>query len=112
MAVEEEVLDRAFAALGDPVRRALIARLSRGEATLNELAEPFAITKQAISRHLQVLDTAGLITRGRDAQRRPCRLVPATLEALTGWIDGYRLATERNYRNLDAVLETLKEQDQ
>ena len=81
-------------------------------ASTPQLSDPSTHLAQAISRHLQVLETAGLITRGRDAQRRPCRLVPATLEALTGWIDGYRLATERNYRNLDAVLETLKEQDQ
>jgi DNA-binding transcriptional ArsR family regulator len=110
MAVDDETLDRAFTALGDPVRRALVARLSRGEATVNELAEPFAITKQAISRHLQVLEQAGLITRSRDGQRRPCRLVPSALEALTGWIDAYRLATESTYRRLDAVLGTLQEQ--
>jgi DNA-binding transcriptional ArsR family regulator len=111
MKVDEEALDRAFTALGDPVRRALVARLSRGEATVNELAEPFTITKQAISRHLQVLEQAGLITRTRDGQRRPCHLVPSTLEALTSWIDTYRLATERTYRRLDAVLETLEEQE-
>jgi DNA-binding transcriptional ArsR family regulator len=109
MAVDEEALNRAFTALGDPVRRAIVARLSRGEATVNELAEPFAITKQAISRHIQVLEQAGLITRSRDGQRRPCHLVPAALEALTGWIDTYRLATERSYRRLDAVLDTLEE---
>jgi DNA-binding transcriptional ArsR family regulator len=105
----EERLDRAFTALGDPVRRALIARLSRGEATVNELAEPFPITKQAVSRHIQVLETAGLITRSRDGQRRPCHLDPAALEALTSWIDTYRLATERAYRRLDAVLDAMKE---
>ncbi|MEQ0562203.1 metalloregulator ArsR/SmtB family transcription factor [Amycolatopsis sp. NEAU-NG30] len=110
MAVDEEALDRAFTALGDPVRRAIVARLSRGEATVNELAEPFAITKQAISRHIQVLEQAGLITRTRDGQRRPCHLVPSALEALTSWIDRYRLATEQSHRRLDAVLETLKEQ--
>lgn len=110
MATDEQ-LDRAFTALGDPVRRALIARLSRGEATVNELAEPFPITKQAVSRHIQVLEAAGLITRSRDAQRRPCRLDPAALEALTSWIDTYRMATERQYRRLDAVLETVKEQE-
>ncbi|HEY3465758.1 MAG TPA: metalloregulator ArsR/SmtB family transcription factor [Amycolatopsis sp.] len=109
MAVDEEALDRAFTALGDPVRRAIVARLSRGEATVNELAEPFAITKQAISRHIQVLEQAGLITRSRDGQRRPCHLVPSALEALTGWIDQYRLATERTYRRLDAVLNTMEE---
>jgi DNA-binding transcriptional ArsR family regulator len=109
MTVDEGALDRAFTALGDPVRRAIVARLSRGEATVNDLAEPFAITKQAISRHIQVLEQAGLITRSRDGQRRPCHLVPSALEALTGWIDTYRLATERRYRRLDAVLETLEE---
>jgi DNA-binding transcriptional ArsR family regulator len=109
MPVDDEALDRAFTALGDPVRRAIVARLSRGEATVNELAEPFAITKQAISRHIQVLEQAGLITRSRDGQRRPCHLVPSALEALTSWIDTYRLATERSYRRLDAVLDTLEE---
>jgi DNA-binding transcriptional ArsR family regulator len=107
---DNEQLDRAFTALGDPVRRAMVARLSRGEATVNELAEPFPITKQAVSRHIQVLETAGLITRSRDGQRRPCRLDPAALEALTNWIDTYRLAVEAQYRHLDDVLDTLKEQ--
>jgi DNA-binding transcriptional ArsR family regulator len=107
---DDEQLDRAFTALGDPVRRAMVARLSRGEATVNELAEPFPITKQAVSRHIQVLETAGLITRSRDGQRRPCRLDPVALEALTSWIDTYRLAVEAQYRRLDDVLGTLKEQ--
>src|SRR5690242_16613080 len=107
---DDEQLDRAFTALGDPVRRAMIARLSRGEATVNELAEPFPITKQAVSRHIQVLEAAGLITRSRDGQRRPCRLDPAALEALTSWIDTYRLATESQYRRLDDVLDSWKEQ--
>src|SRR3954463_8025759 len=109
MTVDDDQLDRAFAALADPVRRAMIARLSRGPATVNELAEPFPITKQAVSRHIQVLEAAGLITRTRDGQRRPCHLVPAALEALTSWIDEYRLETERSYRRLDAVLDTLEE---
>ena len=108
---DDEALDRAFAALGDPVRRAMIARLSRGEAPVNELAELFPITKQAVSRHIQVLEAAGLITRSRDGQRRPCHLDPAALEALTSWIDEYRLAAERRFRRLDAVLETLKEEE-
>ena len=110
-AERDERLDRAFTALGDPVRRALIARLSRGEATVNELAEPFPITKQAVSRHIQVLEAAGLITRSRDGQRRPCHLNAAALEELTGWIDTYRLALERRYRGLDAVLATIKEDE-
>jgi DNA-binding transcriptional ArsR family regulator len=104
----EERLDRAFTALGDPVRRALVARLSRGDATVNELAEPFAITKQAVSRHIQVLEAAGLITRSRDAQRRPCHLNAAALEELTSWIDTYRLNLERSYRRLDLVLDSMK----
>ncbi|MUN37627.1 ArsR/SmtB family transcription factor [Actinomadura litoris] len=107
----DERLDRAFTALGDPVRRALVARLSRGDATVNELAEPFAITKQAVSRHVQVLEAAGLITRSRDAQRRPCHLNAAALEELTAWIDAYRLAVEQRHRRLDMVLEDMKEQD-
>jgi DNA-binding transcriptional ArsR family regulator len=112
MGVDEtaERLDRAFTALGDPVRRAMVARLSRGEATVNELAEPFPITKQAVSRHIQVLEAAGLITRSRDAQRRPCHLDAAALEELTSWIDRYRLAVEQRHRRLDAVLDTMKEQ--
>lgn len=106
----DERLDRAFAALADPVRRALVARLSRGEATVNELAEPFSITKQAVSRHIQVLEAAGLITRSRDGQRRPCHLAPAALETLTSWIDTYRLETESRYRRLDTVLEEMRDQ--
>src|SRR5690242_15448776 len=104
MSVDDERLDRAFAALADPVRRALVARLSRGEATVNELAEPFSITKQAVSRHIQVLEAAGLITRTRDGQRRPCHLDAAALEELTSWIDTYRLQRERSHRRLDDVL--------
>jgi DNA-binding transcriptional ArsR family regulator len=105
----DDRLDRAFAALADPVRRRIIARLSRGPATVNELAEPFEITKQAISKHIQVLQHAGLVTRSRDAQRRPVHLDPAQLEALTAWIDRYRLQTEEQYRRLDALLDDKKE---
>src|ERR1700752_3115093 len=107
--MDDEQLDRAFTALGDPVRRAIVARLSRGEATVNELADLFPITKQAISRHIQVLEAAGLITRSRDGQRRPCHLDPAALETLTSWIDTYRLEVERRYRRLDAVLEEMED---
>jgi DNA-binding transcriptional ArsR family regulator len=107
--MSDERLDRAFGALADPVRRALIARLSRGPATVNELAAPFGITLQAISRHVQVLEGAGLISRSRDGQRRPCHLNAAALEELTSWIDTYRLDAERQYRRLDKVLKTMKE---
>jgi DNA-binding transcriptional ArsR family regulator len=112
---DSEALDRAFVALGDPVRRAIIARLSRGDATVNELAAPFPITKQAVSKHIQVLEQAGLVSRSRDAQRRPVHLEAAALERLTAWIDQYRLIAEGRYQRLDALLETiteLKENDQ
>ena len=101
---EDEQLDRAFVALGDPVRRAIVARLSRGPATVNELAEPFAISKQAVSQHIKVLETAGLVTRTRDAQRRPVHLDAAALERLTAWIDQYRLIHEARFRRLDGLL--------
>ncbi|MFD4960209.1 ArsR/SmtB family transcription factor [Microbacterium sp. NPDC058389] len=104
MTTSNDRLDQAFLALADPVRRAIIARLSQGSATVNELAEPFAITKQAVSRHIAVLEAAGLVTRSRDAQRRPVHLDPAALERLTAWIDRYRLQAEAAYRRLDAVL--------
>jgi DNA-binding transcriptional ArsR family regulator len=104
-------LDRAFLALADPVRRKIVARLSRGPATVNELAEPFPITKQAISRHIGVLESAGLVTRTRDAQRRPVHLDPAALERLTAWIDTYRLEVERSFRSLDALLQKMAATD-
>jgi DNA-binding transcriptional ArsR family regulator len=100
----DDRLDRAFQALADPVRRAMIARLSRGPATVNELAEPFPITTQAVSRHIQVLEQAGLVTRTREAQRRPVHLDAGALEELTAWIDRYRLVHEQSFRDLDAVL--------
>ena len=103
-AAADERLDRAFMALADPVRRGIVARLSRGSATVNELAEPFDITKQAVSKHIQVLESAGLVTRTRDAQRRPVHLDAAALETLTEWIDRYRLIHEQQYRRLDALL--------
>ncbi len=105
---DDDALDRSFMALADPVRRAIVARLSRGDATVNELAEPFAITKQAVSKHIQVLEHAGLVTRSRDAQRRPVHLDAAALERLTAWIDRYRLIAEGRYRRLDALLAAAK----
>ena len=100
----DERLDRAFMALADPIRRRIIARLSRDAATVNELAEPFTISLQAVSKHIQVLEQAGLVTRTRDAQRRPVHLNAAGLERMTSWIDRYRLAREQQYRTLDALL--------
>ena len=105
MSRDDELVDLGFAALADPVRRTLVARLSRGPATVGELAEPFGISVQAVSRHIQVLERAGLVVKSREAQRRPVRLDPRALERLTAWLDGYRLATERRYRTLDALLE-------
>ncbi len=102
--LDDTLVDAGFTALADPVRRAIVARLSRGQATVNEIAEPFDISLQAVSRHIQVLEQAGLVTKGRQAQRRPVRLDPAALERLTAWIDGYRLAHEQSFRRLDALL--------
>lgn len=104
MLSKDAALNLAFMALADPVRRSIIARLSRGPATVNELAEPFDISKQAVSKHIQVLEQAELVTRTRDAQRRPVHLNPARLEELTAWIDRYRLVREAQFRSLDAVL--------
>lgn len=101
---DDDRLDRAFLALADPVRRAIIARLSRGSQTVNDLAEPFEISKQAVSKHIQVLENAGLVTRTRDAQRRPVHLDASALEELTAWIDRYRLVHEQQFRALDSVL--------
>src|SRR6266699_2087639 len=104
-------LDTVFAALADPTRRAIIARLARGEASVMELAEPFAISQPAISKHLKVLERAGLIARGRDAQRRPCRLVPAPLRVIDAWIDRTRELWEQSFKALDDVLEDLEKQE-
>lgn len=105
MLFDEHDLDRAFMALADHSRRQIIARLSRGPATVNELAEPFDISKQAVSKHIQVLEQAKLVTRTREAQRRPVHLNPALLAELTGWIDQYRLIAEGRFKRLDTVLQ-------
>ena len=101
-------LDATFAALADPTRRAILARLVRGEASVMELAEPFAMSQPAISKHLKVLERAGLISRGRDAQRRPCRLEAAPLRDANTWIEHYRAFWEASFDALDDVLEDLK----
>ena len=103
-----EQLDATFAALANPTRRAILARLSLGELSVTELAEPFAMSQPAISLHLKVLERAGLVSRGRDAQRRPVRVEAKPIDAATAWLDGYRTALERNYRRLDALLEEMK----
>ena len=101
-------LDATFAALADPTRRAILARLAAGEASVNELAEPFAMSQPAISKHLKVLERAGLITRGRDAQRRPCRIEAQPLAEANAWLERYRQFWEANFQRLDGVLEELK----
>jgi DNA-binding transcriptional ArsR family regulator len=97
-------LDATFAALADPTRRAILARLAKGEASVKELAEPFAMTQPAISKHLKVLERAGLVERGRDAQRRPCRLVAEPLRDATRWLGDYRRLWTESYDRLDEML--------
>ena len=103
-------LSKTFAALADPTRRAILARLARGEATVNELAKPFSMSLQAISKHLKVLERAGLITRGREAQWRPSRLEVAPLEEATDWIERYRQVWRDRFDRLDQEIQRLKEQ--
>lgn len=103
-----ERLDLTFAALADPTRRAILARLATGEATVTELAEPFEMSQPAISKHLKVLERAGLISTGVDAQRRPRKLEPKRLEDAVDWIERYREIFEQNYQRLDALLEELQ----
>ena len=100
-------LDLTFGALADPTRRAILTRLADGEATVNELAEPFAMSLPAISRHLKVLERAGLIARGREAQWRPCRLKAEPLKQVSSWIEDYRAHWEQRLDNLDAYLHEL-----
>ena len=101
-------LDATFAALADPTRRAILARLARGETSVAELAEPFAMSQPAISKHLKVLERAGLITTGQDAQRRPRRIEAKPLAEANDWIEGYRRFWEQSYERLDTLLEELK----
>ena len=98
-------LTRTFAALADPTRRAILQRLAEGEATVNELAEPFPITVQAVSRHLKVLESAGLITRGRSAQLRPSRLQGAPLKEAVEWLESYRRFWQEGFDRLDERLQ-------
>jgi DNA-binding transcriptional ArsR family regulator len=103
-----ERLNLTFAALADPTRRAILARLATGEATVTELAEPFEMSQPAISKHLKVLERAGLISMDVDAQRRPRKLEPKRLEEAVDWIERYREIFEQNYQRLDALLEELQ----
>ncbi|HLJ29500.1 MAG TPA: metalloregulator ArsR/SmtB family transcription factor [Candidatus Angelobacter sp.] len=105
-------LNATFAALADPTRRAILARLASGEASVLELARPFAISQPAISRHLKVLERAGLISRGRDAQRRPCRVEARPLAEATTWLENFRRSLERNFQRLDALLVEMQTHNQ
>jgi DNA-binding transcriptional ArsR family regulator len=108
MVQEQAQLDATFAALADPTRRAILSRLASGEATVMELAEPFAMSQPAISKHIKVLERAGLITRGRNAQKRPCRLAAEPLARANQWLEGYRHFWEQSFERLDALLEELQ----
>jgi DNA-binding transcriptional ArsR family regulator len=103
-------LSETFGALADPTRRAILARLTSGEASVTELAEPFAMSMPAISKHLKVLEHAGLIARGREAQWRPCRLQAAPLQDVAGWVEHYRQFWEDRFDRLDVYLQELKKQ--
>ena len=106
--IDERALDATFAALADPTRRAILARLALGEATVTELAEPFDMSQPAISKHLKVLERAGLIVAGQDAQRRPRKVEPKPLGEALDWIETYRKQCEEAFARLDVVLEELK----
>jgi DNA-binding transcriptional ArsR family regulator len=108
MMVADRALNATFAALADPTRRAILSRLASGQLSVTELAEPFAMSQPAISKHLKVLERAGLISRGRDAQRRPRQLEAKPLAQATEWLERYREFWEGNYQRLDALLEELK----
>jgi DNA-binding transcriptional ArsR family regulator len=101
-------LNATFLALADPTRRAILARLALGEASVNELAEPFDMSQPAISKHLKMLERAGLVSRGRDAQRRPCRIEAQPLEAAYLWIERYRQMWDMSFERLDTLLDELQ----
>jgi DNA-binding transcriptional ArsR family regulator len=104
-------LDATFAALADPTRRAILNRLASGEASVMQLAKPFAMSQPAISKHLKVLERAGLISRGRDAQRRPCRIEAKPLAEADEWLENYRRIWEANFQRLDELLDELKNEE-
>ena len=106
--MQPDALSATFAALADPTRRAILARLATGEATVTELTRPFAMSQPAISKHLKVLELAGLITRGREAQWRPCRIEAAPLQHVAEWTERYRALWEQRFQRLDAVLDEMK----
>jgi DNA-binding transcriptional ArsR family regulator len=108
----QDRLSRVFGALADPIRRDIVARLAVGDATVGQLADPYDVSVQAVSKHVKVLEDAGLVTRSRDAQRRPCHLDAEVFDLMTKWIERYRQAAEERFRRLDAVLaEGSRQQD-
>ena len=110
-AASHQQLDLVFAALADPTRRAILTRLAAGEATVNELVAPFDLSQPTISKHLKVLENAGLVEGGRDAQRRPRRLTPFAMKDIADWIEPFRQQWESRFNNLDAHLATIKKQE-
>ena len=104
-------LSRVFAALADPTRRDMVARLTTADATVGQLAEPYDVSIQAVSKHLKVLEDAGLVSRSKEAQRRPVHLEAEVFDLMTKWIERYRQQAEKRYRQLDAVLAEMNEQD-
>jgi DNA-binding transcriptional ArsR family regulator len=107
MVEHAEQLNRVFAALADPTRRDMVARLATGDATVNELAAPYDVSLQAVSKHLKVLEDAGLVSRSRDAQRRPVHLEAQVFDLMTKWIERYRREAEARFQRLDALLEEM-----
>ena len=105
-------LSKVFAALADPIRRDMVARLCVGDATVGELAAPYDVSMQAVSKHLKVLEAAGMVTRGRDAQRRPVHLEAEVFDLMTKWIERYRRQAEERYQRLDAVLASMDETEE
>jgi DNA-binding transcriptional ArsR family regulator len=110
--MQTDPLSTKFAALADPTRRAILARLALGETSVTELAKPFHMTMPAISKHLKVLEGAGLITRSRDAQMRPCKIAPSALKDVDGWLEDYRKLWEERFDRLDAYLQKLQAKQQ
>jgi len=109
--VDDDQLSRVFAALADPTRRDMVARLTLGDATVGELAEPYDVSLQAVSKHIKVLANAGLVSRSQDAQRRPCHLEAEVFDLMTKWIERYRQAAQERYERLDAVLAELADDE-
>jgi DNA-binding transcriptional ArsR family regulator len=110
--VSDDQLSRVFAALADPTRRDMVARLAVGDATVGELADPYDVSVQAVSKHIKVLADAGLVSQTRDAQRRPCHLEAEVFDLMTKWIERYRVRAQERYERLDAVLDAMRAEEQ